>query len=117
MLRTISCVLVICDHCGTTASDEDATILTFADEAEAFRAVTRGDGPDGDGPWTVRPEVGLVCPVCSFRSVCWDSGHDWNVYPCQCALADQPSGCPELVRVCRRCDTAMTTHRDGGGQR
>ncbi|GAA4828555.1 hypothetical protein [Saccharopolyspora rosea] len=117
MLRTVSRVVAICDDCGTTASDEDATVLAFADEADAFWVVTSEYGPDGYGAWSLLPGGGLVCHACYARSLCGDSGHDWHVYPCQCAAADQPSGCSELVRVCRRCDTAMTTHRDGGGQR
>lgn len=68
MLRTVSRVVAICDDCGTTASDEDATILTFADEADAFRAITSDAGPDGDGPWALLPTVGLVCEVCSAKT-------------------------------------------------
>lgn len=66
MLRNTSRVLVVCDDCRTTASDDYGEIHLYFDEAAAFRQVTTV-GPDVQGPWDVLPPLDLLCPVCAAR--------------------------------------------------
>jgi hypothetical protein len=118
MLRTISRVVAICNHCRTTASDRDARILEFPDEHTALAVVTSGTGPDGHGKWKVDPADGLLCPPCGGVRLCAAIGHSWSPErPCTCVTGYLSGGCPEQSQICRSCRIVRTTHQSDGGVR
>lgn len=73
MLRNTTRVMVVCDDCRTTASDDEGDFQLYFDEVEAFRHVTTV-GPDSQGPWDVVPPMDLLCPVCVSRRLTGELG-------------------------------------------
>lgn len=118
MLRNVIRAGAICDDCGTTATDDEGTILVFFDAAVGFAAVTADNGPDGLGPWALVPPLDLLCRDCHARRTCVEVGHDWGPEsPCLCVQCHLAGDGSQRSQTCRRCHTVRTTHQAEGGAR
>lgn len=68
MIRTVTCLVVECDDCGTVNYDDDGSGTPHYNTIEEARKYL--------DDWTFTDRQ--VCPGCATKVLCEATGHDWG---------------------------------------
>jgi hypothetical protein len=81
VIRTVTCLVVVCDGCGTDDDADDGRVPHF-DTIEDARKYLDG--------WTFTDRH--LCPRCAAKVLCEAAGHDWGEgwRPCSYVRVGQP---------------------------